>query len=884
MVDYAENKPLSEIFNIHPDDYTDVSIKSLPFSVRVHKRLSEKHINSVKDLLMVNIAFLKNIKGFGVNCINQVFSYCDSLPRSRNFEKDEQPVPKNDLFTANKDAIAMGDFTFAESQNLSEDEKKQLSNIKEAFNIFGADFIYECVHSPEKMVPILKTLSVFSAKCSKLNKLENELETIYSQIPAFRKNNNVKNYIEAFSYDDETRIKLSQCYSSPEEKLGAITQTINSIDKNQLILVEKFLSWCKFDLPKEVAQIFERLYSSSRIKTVIEGRANNLTLSDLGQQLGITRERVRQIEAKSKKQFENQLRQIKIMSKIYADQNGQAIITRRKLETVAGANTAALVYLLKDSNGSLYNYDHQLDVFIFGDNDLSSKIQDFIDALPDILHKKDYDKVLRKAQKEYGIEKEVVKKALNEVYRTTGNVFHRSRLSLAKIYDVILRKYFPSGIYVYDDNEIGKLRQYIYNDYGNVSLPGSNHAIAGRISSTCVLAGRGIYISKRNKWISKGLAKRLFSFIMHSKSPILLVGTVFSEFEDELLKEGIDNRYYLQGVLRELFEDKLYFRRDYVSRDKGLTSIYSSIISFIKESKYPVKKEEIKNFFKGITDIVISFATSDSEILNFYGEYLHADNLVIRESEKENLVKYLSTLLNDGEAHHIKDIYQTISNDMPQLFSRNAITFPYRAFSFLEYLFREQYQFSRPYVALNNVEIGRPEERLRELLSSMDTFPVSDITEFAKENHMQIPALIELINSLNDKYLFLDNDTLASVDEIGADSSIASKVETLICDEITGTVLIRELECIHSFPKINVPWNEWVVYSVLYKWSTKLEVSLSSSQLRQSLPLVAKVGDLDASKYKDTSTQPTQVKVDDMDNIDELLEEIITDEMLEEPE
>ena len=371
---------------------------------------------------------------------------------------------------------------------------------------------------------------------------------------------------------------------------------------------------------------------------------------------------------------------------------------------------------------------------------------------------------------------------------------------------------------------------------------------------------------------------------MHSKSPILLIGNVFSVFEDELMREGIDNRYYLQGVLRELFEDKLYFRRDYVSRDKGLTSIYSSIVSFIKESKYPVKKEEIKNCFKGITDIVISFATSDSEILNYFGEYLHASHLVIRESEKNYLAEYLSTLLNDGEAHHIKDIYHIIHNDRPELFSRNAITFSYRAFSFLEYLFREQYQFSRPYIALNNVEIGRPNERLLELLYSMDTFPVSSITEFARENHMQIPSLIEFINSLNDKYLFLDSETLASIDDIGVDSSVVSKVESCITDEITNTVLIRELKCISCLPKINVPWNEWLIYSVLNKWSKELEVALSSSQLRQSLPLVAKVGNLDFSKYKDSNIRQIQVKVDNMEDIDELLADILTDELLGETE
>ena len=103
-------------------------------------------------------------------------------------------------------------------------------------------------------------------------------------------------------------------------------------------------------------------------------------------------------------------------------------------------------------------------------------------------------------------------------------------------------------------------------------------------------------------------------------------------YRDELSAEGVDNKYYLQGILKELFGDELVFRRDYVSKNKEFPSIYSSIISFIKKSKYPVSKKEIKDAFPGITDIVINMAIDDEEILNFFGEYLHASRLVFREN------------------------------------------------------------------------------------------------------------------------------------------------------------------------------------------------------------------------------------------------------------
>ena len=867
MMDYVENKPLAEMFNLSPWEFADVSVFSLPFPIRILNRFRQNSIYTVKDLLLVDISFLKDIPGFGANSLSQVLDYCGGLskPNTTGIVTVRPKENVSPLFTANKDAIALGDFSFADGLDLSDEQKKQLEAYKSAYEDLGEDIVFDCICSPEKITPLVEALSTIANRCLTLKKLEK----YYYQIPSLRRNNAAKYYIDAYSYDENTRSLLTKCYSSPDDVLGAIIYSINVEDSVQVMLAKQFLKWCMFDLSQEIAELFDKIYTNPRIRTVIESRARGLTLNDLGKQLGITRERVRQIEAKAKSRFVRQAGRLKIMSKLYADQNGQSIITLEDVESVSGKNASALIYLLKDSKGSAYTYDHQLDAFVIGDNDFSSRIQDYIDSLPDVLHKADYADALKTAYEEYDLDTEYVVKAINEVYKTTGDVLHRSRLSLAKIYDAILRKYYSAGIHVYDDNEIDDLRQHIYTDYGSIKLPSSSRAIAARISSICMLAGRGIYIPKKEKWISTELAQKLLSYIMDSENPIFFIGNIFSVFEEELVKEGIDNRFYLQGVLRELFGDKLYFRRDYVSKDKSFTSIYSSIVAFIKGAKYLVKKDELKIQFKGITDVVIALATSDSDILNYYGEYLHASNLVVRETEKNYLTQYLASLMDDGEAHHIKDIYDDINRDRPELFSRNAVIRPYSAFSVIEYLFREQYQFSRPYIALNSVEIGRPNERLLELLYSMDQFTVTDITEFAKDNHMLIRELIDFINSLNDKYLLVDVDTLISIDEIGVNSSIAAEVETLICNEISDTMPIRELQCVSRFPQINVTWNEWLVYSILKKWSTKLDVTLSSSQLRQSIPLVSIAGKMDESKYKDVSTEPVHIKADNMDDIEE---------------
>ena len=879
MYEYDDNLTLSEVFDLNPDEYRDLDVSALPFSIRVINRLFQKDIKTVKDLLSVTTAFLMSIKGFGRNCIEQVYSYLDTLEKADQATV-KRPTPEREnkpLLTRFKDVIAIGDFSFMKEDVFSSEELAALEKYKAAYEVLGEDLVLDCVCSPKKITPIMESFYDFN----KRNERTHQLEQVLKEIPLTRQHCCCKYFIEAFTYDDATRRKISSFYSSENAVLSSIVDSIDANNPSCIVLGERFLKWCAYDLEAQINELFEKLYSNDRIKQVIEARSQKKTLNDVGNQLGVTRERVRQIESKAVRAFSRYQSQIRIMRKLYAEQNGQGIITQEDIEEVSGSNAAALIFLLRQTESTFYSYDTTLDAFVVGDGDLATRIQDYVDTLPDVIHKRDLQSVLETAKQEEDLDPLYLEKAITEAYRLTGDVYHKARLSLKSIYEETLQTYYPGGIHVYDDEEIATLRSRIAEEYGDIALPENNRAIAARIASIGTLAGRGIYIAKRKKWISKELEHKLIDFIESNESPVLLIGMIFTEFENELQEEGIDNRYFLQGVLRELFGDRLYFRRDYVSRDKDFTSIYSSIITFIKQHQYPVKKEAIQARFKGITEIVIAFATSDSDILNYFGEYLHGSRLIIHEDERLYLLNYLNNCLSDNAAHHIKDIYSALTEAKPEVFSRNAASAPYCVFSVLEYLFRDRFQFSRPYIAKNGVEIGRPIERLQEMIYGEDEFMLNDISIFARDNHIQLYSILDFINSLNDRFLMKNIDAIISIEKAGLNESTAQQIESIICEEVFETTPIRNLLCINKFPAINCDWSEWLIYSILFKWSNSLDVALSSSQLRQSIPLVAPNGKMDTTAFKDVSVTPATVKIDNLDNIDDLISDLITEDMLE---
>lgn len=876
------NISFAEKYDIKSKDYLYTSINDLPFSVRVVNCLMSNDVTTLYALLESSPQSLMELKGFGKNCLKEVENFCAQI---NNIKIDissegEKGLTKITVFRPFVESIVLGDFSFADKLDLSDEENKILCQFKEAFNVLGDEFAFDCVVSPDKVFPIISMLNFFQNKMRR----HYEIRRLLENLPEKRKRNKALPYIFAFTSSDAERRILQGLCRSENTTIMEMVITANLENNTYYLLFKRFLEWCSFDLHAEISGLFKKLYKTERNRLVIEGRSSKRTLEQIGIELGVTRERIRQIEVKVKKKFAHCCSQIRIISKISAERNGDQVLTPLEIEEYCGEYAQELIFLLRSYESTNYTYDQQLDIFVIGNESIQDQVNQYVETLPNIIRVDKFSQILKTASEDTDIPSEMFEKAFLNSYRLTGNLYHRYRLSLASIYEKILEKYYPEGLKIYDPDEIEKFRQHTIMEYGNIELPQNDRALAARIASICILCGKGIYKLKQKKYMPKDLADRIYKYIVDGDSPIFLTNTLYSVFEEELIKVGITNKYYLQGVLRELFSEEFIFRRDYISKDANVTSVYSSIVEFIKRFQYPVSKALVQKEFPGITEIVINFAVSDSNILNYFGEYLHASNLKLLEVEKNYLQSMLNGLLSDGQAHHSKDIYEIINREKPEILKRNSVLYQYSAYSILEYLFKDIYQFSRPYIAQKGVDIGRPAERLHDLIYSSDKFEISEISEFAKENRYQIQSILDFINGCNDEYLLINSSTIMKISCIGITNEVAEIIENLVVDKVICTMPIYELTMWNEFPQINVPWTEWLLYSVLNKWSNKVSVSTSSSQFRMAVPLISPVGSIETVVFADIDTrrQDNSIQIDDLDDIDVLLEDIIDDSILEE--
>ena len=885
----CNDKLISEttFWDLYPIDLSGaerVEVQSLPITVRVINLLRRNGIKTVADLCRMKVDEFINMRGAGVTCYNATCQYLSDLYNdvaelevSPITEKASNVAPN--IICENIENILNQNFAFCDTAE--DGDKAIVEKYKSAIEILGTDLARICYNTPSKIAPIMNAFHSLIKEQQERDYRRSTLSEQLAAIPEYRLKNNVQGYIRAFTFSDEDRQILYKIYrldTHPQAQINGFAFETIAEAKDDYVLLLNFLKWCAFDINEEIAELFQMLYGrSERVQAVLLSRAKGETLGGVGDRMGITRERVRQIEAKAKRIFIIWQSKAHILSKISAERNGDSVLSASELSEYFGDKYAEMVFLLRISDSPAYYYDSQLDVFVMGDESISEVIGRIVESLPDSFDEKKYNAIITDAVETQNIPQELVEKAIGDEFQKDGDTYHRTHLTLTALYTEMLEKYYPNGIDVYSENELQVFRYIAVEEYGCKNLPDKNRAISSRLSNIGILCGRGKYRPKKESYISKELADKIHQYIVDSPSVIFMTNMLFNIFEDELLSFGVDNKYYLQGVLRELYGSEFIFRRDYISKDESVTSMHLEIVQYIKQFSYPITTEDIKRAFPGVTDIVIAFATGDVNIINLFGKYIHGSRLNISVSEKDYLEKVLQRFIVEDKVRHYKDLHDYLEHDASDLLHKLYVYMPTSLFAVLEYLFRDRYQFKRPFIANLDTQIGDPEEQLKEIIISSDMIAVSEITAFAKENHYIINPLLDFINDFNGTHLLMDRNTLASIVHIGIDEDIAKKVLGVLQEEVTETMLITDLECIYGLPKINIPWTEWLIYSVVNKWGKSTVVGTTSNQFKLSAPVIAPREMLDTKKYEGfaVDTSVSIMKADDLDNIDDLISDFI---------
>lgn len=868
--------PYSQRFSRDPLLYQDYPTLDCGFSVRVIGRLQKQDILNVGQLLEKTDEQLLAISGFGANSINEIHKF---LARLEERSRESMPISSGSSMTQEllpyKEEIWAGNFAFAHEKQFSMNSHRAIWGFQEAHRVVDPELIRQIRDNPEKVTEICDMLQRFIIETERIA----ACEVLLKDIPEQRTRLDAKTLIKAYSDNKETITELLGKYQDGQTLTRYVFSNAEAVaNKDQRIT--KFIKWCSFDVIPEIEAQLQLTVKTGQANTVLEGRVNGDTLAGLGEKLNVTRERIRQVEAKIFRLNQEWFRRHRIINKISVDLGAEEVLPSQAIADYLGDCGPKVVYLLKEFSGKDYRYDQDFDLFLLQKPEKLAEVRKYLDALPEIVAADKMKQLITEAITETHYPEQIVRLMVQKTYQRTGDTFHRSRLSLATVYEEILRKYYPNGIHI-DEEEIRCFRELVQKEYSIDLSDRSFHAISSIIGRVGVLCGRGRYKSKRDiATLTPELTEKIRAYVETRTLPITLFTSIYAEFETELVTAGINDRYSLQGVLRELFDGKWYFRKDYVSTDAEVTSFYETLGSYIAKATSPVSKDELKRQFPGITDIVINMSLDNPEILNLFGSYIHVSRLTLTDEDIQYFHDKVEEALATDELCYVRDLYTLLSMERPGLLSRNYVTSGFCLYSLLEYLFGDEYNFSRPFIAREGAEIKSIQSVLKEMVQDSETIALSEVLAFASEHHYSIAGILDFADLCNDTHLLINDDELASIDYIGATEETAKTIEKLILAEINEATPIAHLECISQFPKLNVEWNAWLIYSILHKWSQALDVGPSKYPYRISYPVVAPAGMPLTVEYDERISHSGElVMPDNLDNIEELIADYLLENL-----
>ena len=542
-------------------------------------------------------------------------------------------------------------------------------------------------------------------------------------------------------------------------------------------------------------------------------RESGLNLEETSKYFDTSRERIRQIELKYLNLFNNfySSESGTITRLLRAFSRNEAYLTRNDIEAIFSFYPQLFWYMLKKIDIVDLNYIDELDIFYYIDeydwyNELLSKAN----SLKDCISKDEMDNYIELCYhtiKDRGVNIpfDYCKTIILQEFKLNGTIYSKSKINLLSRYRQILQSSFPDGINIYEAEDIKKFRDEYKKIFNDNRIPDNDRALYSRITAICILVDKGKWALQKDKYISDELAIKIHDYIINNNQEILLTNQLYTVFENELKEQGINNKYYLQGIIKSLFSDEFYFSRDYISKTKEKSSIYNEIIEYMRNAEGEVSLKKIKEDFIGVPDNVLLNSLNSDQIISFSGSYIHVDNFKIDENDIPIFKQLVEKMLKDMSISSTYAAYEYLENMNNPLIKKYNINTQFKLFSILQHFLQADYEFQRPYFAHKGIKIERYSERIINFIKEHNEVTMSEL-----KNEFPIVSDAMLYNNLSSDeilcfrqtYIHVDNFNILKEDidnierimkDLCGDNSIHNSYELLMILEIKNRKMVERL-------------------------------------------------------------------------------------------
>lgn len=832
----TDDQPFFQMFRIEPEKYEDIKIDVLELSVRSMNCLKGTTCTSVADLLSLRISDLKQIRNMGAKSVDEVIAVLREFTQNHTPTPEESKQHATELSKELKCCIEA--FLLDESYDvmtLTEEDQAVFSKIVIAADVLGKELCFLSYCDTEYTRTISEMFSEFAAPYSTFKKCVDDARKHIASLTTSTRNKRLIPFIQAYTASTNERLSGLATYCEEKTTVAAIPQLFEMLRGDQEINeisreVNCFLRWLCFDIDTIINDISGRIANlligkSGRTLEVFAMRNAGKTLEEIGQELGVTRERVRQIEMKTYRTFWKVYgrQNYDLIMLVYSLRNGDGVIYFNELEEILG-NFAPMLWscATKMPENDFYYYEKELKAIVIkeglgvkSDDELLKSINAAISVLPGIIQDSVYNTTIAEFATRFAVPEEVIRKYTEKRYKLDGHFYHDRRLTVPFMCSYVLKERFQSGFKIADEFEGNRFRGFLVDFFGEQSKSITNRALDAKVGEIGCLCDRGKYVHPDFINVEQSLIDAINNYVEQSARNALSFGEVYEALKHLFVGTQISNRYALQGALKK-YGCKYQTTRDLI-RKKDSVTIASEVENYVME-RGRVHVSDILGEFLSLTELGLAqiVARCPGVLYEENGYYFHDTTLDILPEDYKNIRPFI-TKICETMPIHAKILFDECGIRFTEFMLRNEIDTANKLFSILAYMFGDELSFSRPYVARENANVASIRKILLQMLDDYDTLSVDEVIDICNDNNITYNSVTSLIQWLAPEWLKTDAETIVKRDYTGITNEIIEQVTSTILEmmKASGYVIASSVEDFIWFPEIDIDWSAHLVECIM---------------------------------------------------------------------
>ena len=436
-------------------------------------------------------------------------------------------------------------------------------------------------------------------------------------------------------------------------------------------------------------------------------------------------------------------------------------------------------------------------------------------------------------------------------YHFYGDFVSKSSVPAQRILSMIVSRFFPDGIKLNQNNDkaeddMVRLRRLAKKEFGTDLDDVSDKALGAALvrNDDILTYGRGRVISSSSLDIKSGTIADLKKHIDSCSDEKIYFISIFEAMKDELISSGIDNYYFLSGVLKHYLPDEYSYSRDYVLKKSGSTDDdeprTDRIIRMIHEKGRSVSFAELKAVFSGFSDTMLILPMINDRRILDYGNrtYYAADMISVTDEERKSLLNTITSLLEENHGLvSSRRVLSGIEGKLSRFINDNQLDY-YRLFSVIENFFADEFSFRRPCIYSDSEAKQKGVAGIFLSLHENDDVICRDQLRdyFGSAGISSIAAAQSELEILRN-YIRIDRDAYVRKDmmPVTADE-ITCVSEHLVSLMDNGFIALSSITDFAGFPALSLPWNGYLLRSLCFLSESIRVLSTSSIESFIAVP------------------------------------------------